>query len=99
MPQKSRGKPFVKGDPRAGRKKGIPNKATGELREFAQRILESEEYRESVRRRVIDGASPKIEELLYFYAYGKPADTLDLSNSDGTLKQIIRLYVPPNGRN
>lgn len=58
-----------------GRPKGLPNKATREQKEFLRGILESEEYRESFRRRVIRGDAT-LEQLMHHYVLGKPKDTL-----------------------
>lgn len=58
-----------------GRPKGVPNKATREHKEFLKGILESAEYRESFRRRVIRG-DPGLEQMMCHYVLGKPKDTL-----------------------
>jgi hypothetical protein len=55
-----------------------------EAKNFAQGIITSPEYRESIKRRVKEGklAAP-IEQLLWYYAYGKPVDKIDLTMDDG----------------
>jgi hypothetical protein len=66
-----------------GRPKGVPNKATQEIKALAQRLLKDREYRKLFRARLRDGElSPGVEAMLYHYAFGKPADTLKL---DGDL--------------
>jgi hypothetical protein len=65
---------FVPGDPRAGRRKGIPNKATQEIRDLAQRLLSDRVYRANLKQRLRDGTAGQIEVLLFYYAYGKPVD-------------------------
>lgn len=74
MPGK--GRPFTKGDPRAGRPKGRQNKATEEQKVFLRGILESDEYRQSFRARVVSGDAPHLETLMHHYVMGKPRDTL-----------------------
>jgi len=81
-----RGRPFRRGqsgNPR-GRPKGVPNKATHEVRAVAQAIVEDPEYRRNLLARVRKGkAAPAVESLLWHYAYGKPKDTVELSGTDG----------------
>lgn len=62
-----------------GRPPGRPNRRTIIGREFAQGILESEEYQQSLKRRIENGTlSPLVEILLYHYAYGKPKETVEI---------------------
>jgi hypothetical protein len=58
-----------------GRPKGLPNKIGREQREFLKSVLESEEYRESLRRRLIRGDT-QLEVMAHHYLIGKPKDTL-----------------------
>jgi hypothetical protein len=62
-----------------GRPKGSTNKATREHKEFLRAILESEEYRESFKRRVVRGDA-QLEQMMCHYVLGKPKDTLALEN-------------------
>ena len=57
-----------------GRPKGVPNKATREIKEAARALLERPAYLVSLRRRVDAGEAPHMETLLHHYAYGKPKD-------------------------
>ncbi len=84
MPEQSnnrpRGKPFVKGDPRAGRPKGTPNKATVAVREAARAIVEDPDYRAGFVARAMAGTlAPPLEAMLWHYAYGKPKETAEVS--------------------
>ena len=93
---------FVKGDPRAGRRKGVQNKATVEIREFARSILESEPYQRSLARRIADGTlAPGIEALIYHYAYGKPKETHEHTGTDGgPIETVSRIeWVLVSGKN
>jgi hypothetical protein len=72
--------PFEKGMTKSGgRKLGVQNRATGEIKEFAASILEDETYQARLRQRIINGESPQVEQLLYHYLYGKPKTELELS--------------------
>lgn len=65
--------PFESGHKkRGGRKLGTQNKASGEAREAARRLLDDAEYQPSLRKRLIRGEAPRIELHLWEVAYGKP---------------------------
>ena len=94
---KPRGKPFVKGDPRAGRPKGVPNKATQEIREIAQGLTTANpEWIEATRQRLLAGTeSSTVVALLLHYAHGKPKETVELSDPDGKpLSFTLTLTTP-----
>lgn len=66
-----------------GRKKGTPNSATVEIRDFARVMLENPAYRTALKARLISGKAPHMETLLYHYAYGKPREATEDSGQDG----------------
>jgi hypothetical protein len=66
-----------------GRPKGSHNKATFEIKVFARAFLESDEYQESLKRRVLAGEAPHMETLLHHYAYGKPVERIAPTTPDG----------------
>ena len=68
-----RGKPFVKGDPRAGRPPGSQNKTGRDARILAQSLVSDPEYLANLRQRLIDGKAGDLEKVLWQYAYGSPA--------------------------
>lgn len=72
-----------------GRPKGSRNKTKLEISEIARQLLESREYRSSLRRRIIEGKSPMIEQLLYHYAYGRPVEKIQLIGP--MVKEVHRL--------
>ena len=69
-----RGKPFVKGDSRAGRPPGTPNKTSRDAREMAQKLVTDPEYVASLRTRLIAGKLGALESLLWHYAFGPPPE-------------------------
>lgn len=78
MAQKPRGRPFPKGS--GGRPKGIPNKATREIQEFARACLEDPDYIAALKARLKRGTAGAVEVLLYHYGYHKPRETVAIEN-------------------
>jgi hypothetical protein len=76
---KPRGRPFVKGDPRAGRPKGATNVASREIKDVARRILEDRAYQARLVTRLRAGRAPQIEVLLFHYAFGKPVERHEIA--------------------
>ena len=72
------GRPFAKGNPGGGRKRGVPNRATQEIKDFARNFLMSEEYRANLKRRILAGEAPHLEVLLHHYAFGKPRTSVEI---------------------
>lgn len=51
------------------------------VKQFCQNVLHSQEYRESLFRRIdSDSLPPQIETLLYSYAYGKPVERVEFND-------------------
>jgi hypothetical protein len=65
---------FRRGDGRPRRPAGSLNRTTKEIRELAQRLLTDRGYQKALKERLVAGTAGKIEELLYFYAWGKPPE-------------------------
>ncbi len=66
-----------------GRKPGVPNRATLEIREAAKSLIEDPGYLRSLKTRLKSGRAPHMETLLFHYAYGKPKETMEHSGLDG----------------
>ena len=68
---------------------GVPNKTTREVKSFAIKVLEDPRYVASLWRRIKkDTLPPAVEVLLYYYAYGKPKERLEVSG-EKTLVQLV----------
>lgn len=74
--------------PGRGRPKGVPNKATREIKDAARALVESPTYRTKLKERLEDGKAPHMETLLHHYAYGQPKHVID-----GTLTHVHRVYA------
>ena len=83
------GRPFVKGDKRAGRPKGRANAVTLDVREFAQKFIDDADYRESLRKRVLRGDAPHMETLIWHYRFGKPKDTLEINQPRPLVVELL----------
>lgn len=57
--------------------------------EFCQGIVFSQEYRQSLRDRIVLGTlPPQIEALFYYYAFGKPSEKLEVRSTSVNLEDI-----------
>jgi hypothetical protein len=65
-----------------GRPKGVPNKATVEIRQFCRAFVHDPKYLEAATRRVIAGKSPQLELLIWQYAYGRPKTAEEVEAQD-----------------
>jgi hypothetical protein len=68
------------------------------MREFAEKVLASKEYRASLYRRVLlDELPAQIEALLYYYAAGKPTERVEHTGKDGkpieSVHEVRRIIV------
>ena len=75
-----------------GRQAGTPNKVTGTLKRFITDALTSEEYKRSFDSRLRRGElPPTIEQMLWFYALGKPKEVVQV---EGNGMKIINVILP-----
>lgn len=72
-----------------GRPKGVPNKRTLEIHEFARSVLEDPTYRAKLTQRIIAGKAVAIEQLLYAYAWGRPLERIQIIGP--VLSEVTRL--------
>lgn len=78
--------PGQSGNP-LGRTKGLPNKATREMKEFLK-WLDSPEYRENAKKRILRGQAPHLETLWHYYHKGKPKDTMKVEGNLPVFKVV-----------
>jgi len=71
-------RPGRSGNPQ-GRRPGVLNKATREVKELAARLLDDETYRANLLERLRSGTAGALEPLLWHYRFGKPKETVDLA--------------------
>ena len=73
----------MRGHKTGGRKKGVPNKATQEIREELAKVV-TEDYFSALPARLADGKmAPALEVKLLAYRFGEPQQTLKLTGEDG----------------
>ena len=79
---KPRGRPFAKGDKRAGRPKGSANKVTREAKALCLELLSDQAYMERFRRAWRSRQlPPRLEELVWAYAFGKPTQSVEVGST------------------
>src|SRR5215467_3078723 len=79
----------VSGNP-GGRPRGARNRRTLELREFADEFFRSDEYRASLKRRLLRGQAPQLETYLLALCYGKPESVLKIASGRGSAEDWQR---------
>lgn len=74
--------PFEKGHEKiGGRELGTPNRATAEFKEFWQEFFESEEYRQNLKQRLLDGKADHMERYAAELLYGRPKMEIAVDSS------------------
>lgn len=69
-----------------GRKKGTPNKATREAKEFCASIIDDPRYQRALRARAIKATlSPAVEVMLWHYARGVPKQPVAFEGYPGPM--------------
>ncbi len=92
-----RGRSFRKGESGNphGRPKGASNKGTREVREFCQGLFEDPAYQAKFlrawRARTLP---PRLEEMVWQYAYGKPAQAVGMSVAFDPLEYLASKSRP-----
>ena len=66
---------------RSGRPKGVPNRASTDVRIRASALVEDPVYVLGLKKRILDGKSVPLEIMLHHYAYGKPRETVEVEGA------------------
>ncbi len=66
---------------RSGRPKGVPNRASTDVRIRARALVEDPVYVLGLKKRILDGKSVPLEIMLHHYAYGKPRETVEVEGA------------------
>jgi len=84
--------PFKKGQNKlGGRKPGVPNKVTNEIKEIAREIISSDDYLESLRLRLVTGvAPPAVEVAMHHYAWGRPKEIVSFESEGKISVEMFR---------
>ena len=86
----------------SGRPKGALNKATQAIKELSRTRLEDPRYVASLDKRLVAGKAPHMETLLHHYAYGKPAETVDMPQmaqlAEALSKKVVDEIHPGPGK-
>ena len=75
---------MAKGKKTGGRKRGTPNRATGDVRECCAKLVADPAYLAALRRRLLAGElAPAVETMLWHFAFGRPKDSLEMDANVG----------------
>lgn len=85
----------VSGNP-SGRPPGTVSKVTVEQREWCIELLRDPAYQESVRQRILAGEADHIETLVWYYALGKPKNTVKIE--DDARRRVATIVFLDGGR-
>lgn len=91
-PLQTRGKKSIANLKRGGRHGPPPKSTTDEARKLSRKLLNDSAYRKALIRRLRAGTiQPGVEALLYYFAYGKPRETIETAHE--TQVKIVHQYA------
>ncbi len=68
----------------SGRRRGTPNKATVDIKALCQKLIGDATYFRKFKKRWREGAlPPHVESMVWYYAFGKPTETIELGGTAG----------------
>lgn len=77
-----------------GRKAGVPNKATAEIKDRARSILEDDAATERYRKLYRAGKlHPRLVVMFHEYGYGKPTQTVGFAGANGKTATPRRVII------
>jgi hypothetical protein len=63
---------------------GVTNVTRQEAQSFCRKLVQSSEYRQKLEARLLRGdLPPALEAMIWHYAFGKPAETINLNVQEG----------------
>jgi hypothetical protein len=71
------------------RRRGVPNKATEEVRQPARQIIDDPAYLRSLRQRILEGKTAGLEAQLWHYAYERPSEAAESRTTEFDLKELL----------
>jgi hypothetical protein len=81
---------MAKGKKTGGRQRGSVNRATVEVRAVSAALLDDPAYRAALTERLLSGTlSPALEAMLWYYAYGRPTDRVEMTGADREPTRVI----------
>ena len=95
-PENAKAGEFKKGGPGGpGRPRGRRNKATVEAKKFCQSLLDSAAYQARFKKAFIARTlPPDMEKMVWNYAAGKPATTLNVAASQDLVELLAAFSKP-----
>lgn len=81
-------KPGESGNP-AGKPKGALAHRTREVQTVAYRLVNDPKYRKRLRERLREGTAGQMELTLWYYAFGKPKETIEYRGDPLVLQQLL----------
>ena len=89
------GRPFPPGHKKlGGRKKGTPNRVSAEMRAFLKSVIESPEYQDALRARMIAGRAAHMEQLAAYYTLGKPQEQVQVQTTPSMARLLLMALKP-----
>jgi len=74
-----------------GRPKGVLNKTTREVRDLCRGLVEGPKYQKWLASQLEGGKlAPQLQQMIWYYAYGKPIQAVDVNMNFDPAKYLAR---------